>query len=591
MIVLGIHHGHDSSAAIVKDGVVIADVAEERFARLKHCKDFPLASIDYCLQAAGLESIRQVDRIACSNLHPTMELCAVLGYPVQKSPRDALAYMGKKVIGRPASEGENFKKSIKFLVDGIRGEKIMEPYSGYLQLPVYKDRYKVDPDKVVFMEHHLAHAASAYFTQPRNENSLIVTMDGSGNQVCTAVWQARGSFIRPVVKYFREASVGWSYSAVTEALGWWHGDGEGKTMGLAPYGDYSRCPGVLDKYFPEFDGKDLRKPSDLSKAKYWYERASTQFHLDEARDIEKLADQYGKENIAAEAQRKLESCVTEFLRGWIQETKIPHVAFSGGVFLSVKLNQRIWEMRNGLLDSQHIFPNAGDSGLAVGAALYAYYQERPFEGGDIKNLYWGPEYTDAEIENTLKAHKLEYQRCENAPKEAAELLAADKIVAWFQGRMESGPRALGNRSILMSPLKAENKDIINAEVKFREAFRPFCPSLHAEKRDVYLKNARDEYFMITSFDVTPEKKDKIPSVVHVDGTLRPQLVLKSENPRYWDLIDRFGELTDEYVILNTSFNIKGEPIIQTPREAIQCFFTGGLDALFLGNFKLVKKGA
>lgn len=304
--------------------------------------------------------------------------------------------------------------------------------------------------------------------------------------------------------------------------------------------------------------------------------------------MEKLAEKYGRENIASEAQRKLEDCVMNLVYGWAEKTKIKKVAFAGGAMLNVKLNQRIWNNRKDIITEQHIYPNPGDSGLAVGAALLQYNKFNNFVGFNLPDFYLGPSYADAEICNLLKSRKLKYQYVENPSRRAAELLADNKIIAWFQGRMETGPRALGNRSILMSPLKAENKDIINAQVKFREGFRPFCPSLLYEYRATYLKDYRDEFFMITSFDVAEDKKERIPAVVHVDGTMRPQMVKREINQLYWDLINEFGKITGEFIVLNTSFNIKGEPIINTPQEAIRCFYDGGLDALFLGSYLLQK---
>ncbi len=225
----------------------------------------------------------------------------------------------------------------------------------------------------------------------------------------------------------------------------------------------------------------------------------------------------------------------------------------------------------------------------MGAALCAYYQHnsnpKPYK---LDHLYYGPAYGNEEIKETLDARNLKYDYVENIEEYAAERLAKNKIVAWFQGRMESGPRALGNRSILVSANRPENKDIINARVKFREAFRPFCPSLLYERKDEYFENTREEPFMITSFTCKNAKRDNIPAVVHVDGTVRPQTVRKENNPRYWNLINYFGQKTGEYLILNTSFNIKGEPIICHPREAIRCFYDNGLDYLIMGNYVLSK---
>lgn len=562
MIVLGIHEGHDSAAAIVVDGKILADVQEERFSRVKHSNNTPINAIQYCLQAAGIESIEQVDLISTSWSTLPRRLSKLFGV------KDIDQKLARKVA----------KQFFGFV-----------PSAEKVKLPIYYPDFTNYPShNILTNDHHLVHAASAHYTRQKTDACLVFCLDGSGDKTCTSIWKAEGNKISLLKRYYREAAFGWAYSAVTEAIHWIHGDGEGKTMGLAPYGDFTKCQDVLDKYFPSFDGVELTKESEIGVASYWMESGSTQFHLDEANEIEKLVDEYGRENIAAEAQRKLEEETMKLVYSWIDKTGIKNIAFAGGVMLNVKLNQRIWNNREERIEEQHIYPNPGDSGLAVGAALLAYYQHNDFKGYDLKHLYQGPEYSNEEIKKILDIRKLNYEFVENPSLRAAELLAENQIVAWFQGRMESGPRALGNRSILMSPLRSENKDTINAWVKFREGFRPFCPSLLYEKRGDYLKDYRDEFFMITSFDVTDEKRDKVPAVVHVDGTLRPQMVRKDINPKYWELINAFGEITGEYIVLNTSFNVMGEPIIAHPKEAIKCFFDSGLDAIFIGNYLLTK---
>jgi len=568
MIVLGIHSGHDSSAALIKDDQILADVAEERFTRLKHCNQVPIKAILYCLKVAGLQSINDVDFVAVSGKQPPRDLEIVLGTYKYSTAKHHV----KKAINLALS------------VTGYAGLGMDRQ-----KLPLYyPDLNLRDSTKLIPVEHHLAHAASAFFTQKSPDRCLIFTIDGAGDGVSTAVWEGKGNSIKPIQKLYREASIGWAYSIVTEGLHWWHGDGEGKTMGLAPYGDSTNCTGVLDKYFPVIRKTEIVRPTNLGEGFYWAENGSTQFHFDEAYEVEKLIGIHGREAIAAEAQRKLEECVLQYVYGWIEKESCGRTAYSGGVFLNVKLNQRIWHGRGNKLTEQHIFPNAGDSGLAVGAALQVYYQHKPFHGHNLDHLYWGPEYSNDQIEKILRARSLVFRKVENPSAVAADLLAQNKIIGWFQGRMESGPRALGNRSILMSPLRPENKDVINARVKFREAFRPFCPSLLWEEGSTYLMDARDEFFMITSFDAQHDKRSKVPAVVHVDGTLRPQMVKQEVNPIYWDLIHRFGELTGEPILLNTSFNIMGEPIINAPSEAIRCFYDGGLDALMLGNYLLAK---
>jgi carbamoyltransferase len=565
MKILGIHSGHDSSAAILSDGEIIADVQEERFTRVKHCSNVPIKSIEYCLKKANINDITELDYISLSWENNPKGLNILFGLENNFSKKEKIAIGIARTF---------FGKSL-----GMSKEK----------LPIYYPDYSVfNKKRIINNNHHLVHAASAYYTTRSNDRCLIFTIDGAGDNICTAVWEGEGNEIKLLQKYYKEASIGWAYSVVTEGLHWIHGDGEGKTMGLAPYGDPDRCKGVLDRYFPAFEGEKLIKKSELGDSYYWKESGSTQFHFDEAREVEKLISEYGRENIAAEAQRKLEECVMNLVFGWARNTGIRKLAFAGGVFLNVKLNQRIWNNRRDLIEEQHIYPNPGDSGLAVGAALLEYYKHNEFRGYKLDDFYLGPEYSNEEIENLLKIRKLNYEYCENPSKKAAEMLADNKIVAWYQGRMETGPRALGNRSILMSPLKAKNKDIINAGVKFRESFRPFCPSLIYEKRHDYLEDCRDEFFMITSFDAKKEKISKIPAVVHVDGTVRPQMVKKDTNPLYWDLINEFGKITGEYIILNTSFNVMSEPIINNPKEAIKCFYDSGIDVIFLNNFMLKK---
>jgi len=563
MIVLGIHFGHDSSCAVVKDGQVIADAQEERFTRVKHCANVPTKSLAYCIKASGVSDVNEFDLIAYGGTKTPSRIETLLGLP-------------------PVLDKRRLVKQLLSYVGIQLGNSTMKP-------PVYMPDYTLkDVSRFHNVEHHLAHAAAAHYTRRTAEECLVFTIDGFGDGVSTAVWLAEGNKIKPLEKLFREASIGWAYSVVTEGLHWWHGDGEGKTMGLAPYGDPNKCQGILDHLFPKINGHNVKRPGDLLKFYTWDENGATQWHCEIAKDVEKLCDKYGRENIAAEAQRKLEECVMNYVFGWVRKTGIRRTAYSGGVLLNVKLNQRIWNARDGLVDEQHVFPNCGDGGLAVGSALEVYYRHHEFNGTELNHLYWGPEWSNKEIEKILESRGLKYKYVEDPPLEGAKLLADGKIIGWFQGRMESGPRALGNRSILMSPCKSENKDIINAKVKYREAFRPFCPSILYESRDTYLDDARDEFFMITSFDVKRAQRDKMPAVVHVDGTVRPQMVKNETNERYWRLINEFGNRTGIYAILNTSMNVKGEPIVNSPSDAIRCFYDTGIESLILGNFVLSK---
>jgi len=562
MNVLGIHTAHDSSAALVRDGRVVADVAEERFTRIKHYSGLPVHAIDYCLRSQNL-TMADIDAVAVPSAGSAPNLNFLFDLKGARRERTSRRAQGIAFVRGILKHGEE-------------------------KPPLYVKNFPMHPKtEIVHVEHHLAHAASAYYTNPTTEKQLIVTMDGVGDGVSTALWRGEHGKIEKLETFGTSASLGWFYGNVTEGLGWWHGDGEGKTMGLAPYGDFTKCQGVLDRFCPRFANGAVTEQHDFGRVGYWNESAAYQYHFDESYAIRDLIRTYGRENIAAEAQRVLEEQVKNIVFPWMQKEQTRNLSAAGGVMLNVKLNQRLWESGN--IDGHHTYANPGDSGLAVGAALYAYFQANPGAAiHPVEDVYWGPEYSNTEIEDVLKLRQLEYRRVDNVEEYAADQLANDKIVGWFQGRMESGPRALGARSILMSANRAENKDIINARVKFREAFRPFCPSLLWEKKEDYLEHPRDEFFMITSFTCKPGKRAQVPAVVHADHTLRPQTVKQGFNPRFWDLINEFGSRTGEYLLLNTSFNIMGEPIVNHPREAIRCFYDNGLDVLVLGDFVLEK---
>jgi len=565
MNILGVHIGHDSSAALVQDGRIIADVAEERFTRVKHYAGLPIKSIEFCLKYA---------RIDASKLD-------VVAFSKSIAPRGAKLLFPDLDLRRKDLRGWVKRAVFPIVTRDLRRTG----------LPVYLKPFRTGKSvEVEFVEHHEAHAASAYYTcgRPLSERVLVATLDGMGEGISCAIWRGENGRLEPLLKVGTQGSLGWFYSNVTEALGWWHGDGEGKTMGLAPYGDASTAKGVFDGYYPRFEEGRLVEPYDFGVLHSVEIAGARHHHLPDAVKFAALMSRYRPEDLAAEAQEILEREVMNLVLPWLRWEGTTSLACAGGVFLNVKLNQRIWY--SGHVKHHHIYPNAGDSGLAVGAALAAYHRREPYASlTPNDNLYKGPEYSEKEIEAILTARNIEFCRRDDFISVAANDLAQNKIVGWFQGRMESGPRALGNRSILMSANNPRNKDVLNARVKFREPFRPFCPSLLAEDREIYLKKARNEEFMITSFEVTDQKREKIPAVVHVDGSLRPQLVRLEANPLFYKLIKEFGRITGETLLLNTSFNIKGEPIICDPREAIRCFYDSGIDTLVLGPLVLRKR--
>lgn len=563
MLILGIHCGHDSAATLVNDGAIIADVAEERFTRIKHDSSFPYYSIVYCLEQARLHHLE----------------VAILVISGQKAPIDFERFFVHPDGGelQYSASSQRLKKAEQLLARPLAYE-----------LPIYMERLVLPSGcKIIYIEHHLCHAAASYFTSGYESDALILTMDGVGDGVSSAFWMGSGNFISPLKKWDSSASLGWFYSNVTEALGWRHGDGEGSTMGLAPYGDPSLLGTALSSYHPTFTNGDLTVAHDFGKPSVFNDHGFLHWHLPEAGVIHNLAQQFGNPNVAASAQAILEHEITALLSSWVSKTGANHICLGGGVFLNVKLNQSIHKQFN--KQAIWICPSPGDSGLAMGAALYAWHQH-----GDkpanlrLPHLYLGPTSQDEEIEALLKQRNLIFERLEDPAKKAAQLLASDYTVGWFQGAMESGPRALGNRSILMSARKMANKEILNSKVKFRESFRPFCPVILYDKKDQYLIDCDEAAFMIISFDAVKEKEQCIPAAIHIDGTVRPQVLKQETNPLFYKLVDEYGRLTGEYALLNTSFNLKNEPIVCSPREAIKCFYDSGMDALIIGSFLLQK---
>jgi carbamoyltransferase len=566
VIILGIGVGHDTAACVLSDGVLIANAAEERFSRIKHDSGFPDAAIAYCLKEAGITAWN-IDVVAIGGqfLPPSVERRFVL----TREQEQALA------AARPVAA-----KALQLLVR----PEMRDP-------PLYFPRLKLSPGcKFLFVDHHLCHAAAAYFTRGARDPCLVVTLDGVGEDVSTAIWRGERNNIVPLARWGREGSLGLFYGIVTEALGWQHGDAEGTTMALAPYGAAHKVGDRLAPFCPSFSDGHLDRPHDFGNGSVLNKNGCNHWHFADADAIASIAADCGRENVAACAQDMLETQVLDIVRHWAGTQGLRRLACAGGVFLNVKLNQRIWYEAG--LEEHWIFPDAGDTGLAVGAVLHAWHAlAQPTQTMRLEHLYYGPGFADDVVREILHARRLRFRETQDPVRDAAHLLADGKMIGWFQGRMECGPRALGNRSILMSPISPANKDILNARVKFRETFRPFSPSIAFEHKDEYLIGGREENFMITSFRVTAAKRDAIAAVVHVDGTLRPQTIKRETNPLYHRLIDQFGRLTGEYAVLNTSFNVKGEPIVCHPREAIRCFFDNGLDTLVIGKFILEKPGA
>ena len=550
MPTLGINISHDASAAITINGEIVASAAEERFSRAKNDGSFPEAAIQYCLDQCGL-SEGDID---------------VLALP---RPHDPLGDLSRLILPDDVYS--------KIDIANHRDKYPLWKRLFYLQ----------NIGQVYNIHHHKAHAASAYYTGGIYDKPvLIVTMDGAGNDYSNAIWLGKEGRIELLKAFPTASSIGWFYALATESLGWVASSQEWKLMGLAPYG--TPRPGRLDGFHPVFADGDLVTPHRFAWSTTM-ERGTFAYHGLGATALKKIADALGPEDFAAEVQRVSEEQAFNLILPWLKRTGARDIACSGGFFLNVKFNQKLWE--TGLLDSQWIFPDAGDSGLAAGAALFADFDRNPgLRRPKTRSMYLGPSYSTAEIEKILKERQIAYTKPADLPGAIADYLVQNRVVGFFQGRMELGPRALGSRSILMSPLKAANKDIVNSKIKFREAFRPFCPSLLAEKAHAYFDVWREELFMTTSFAVKPGAAERIPAVVHVDGTARPQMVIKETNPRFHAVISEFGKRTGEYIVMNTSFNLAGEPVVCSPRDALRTFFDSGIDVLVLEDCVIEKPG-
>jgi carbamoyltransferase len=431
-----------------------------------------------------------------------------------------------------------------------------------------------------FVDHHLAHAISAY-AYSGFDNAAVVVMDGRGAWEASSIWYGHDGYLDHVLTIPWPNSLGLFYAQFTQYLGFVPNSDEWKVMGLAPYGQ----PGVkLDEFI------------SLNHESY---RVNAPLLFDHNNGTSAIARRLGPErkpeseidgnfkDIAYAVQDACEVAMLALVKLATEKTRCRNICLAGGVALNSKANGKI--RGSGLMDNIFIQPAASDDGVALGAVLAPFMDH----GGrlplkPLRHAYLGPEYSDDEIEKALRTYKLHATKLSEVAGTTADLLAAGKIIGWFQGRMEFGPRALGHRSILADPRDPEMNAKVNNAVKFREWWRPFAPSLPREVAGDYLEHACDSPFMILTNPVRPEMRSVIPSVTHVDGSARPQTVERDINPLYWNLIIEFGKRTGVPVILNTSFNLRGEAIVNTPTDAVRTFFSSGMDALVIGSY-LVEK--
>ncbi|MCB0369026.1 MAG: hypothetical protein KDD45_06120 [Bdellovibrionales bacterium] len=534
---------HDSAAAVVVDGKIVATAEEERFNRIRHSRGNPRLAIDYCLSEAGL-SIQDIDVIAIAN---------------------------------------NPYAPFKRLRPNLYPTALVRDIINIIIFEYQKRKWiKESNAKVIFVDHHLAHAASTYYCSGFDEANVI-TVDGSGETESFAFYEGKGNKLRrvwdiPLGSVFAKKkgqSIGGIYTGVTNFLSLGL-HGEGKTMGLASYGK------------PTFDFSDILNIE--THKKFSINRKNIELKYREFKREKSDPITVDHKNLAASLQKALEDSIASLAKEAYDYNKIENFAFAGGVTLNCNTNTKV--LLEDFCKDLFVQPAANDGGLALGAALYASAESGEVMNERMPNAYYGPGYTNEEIEKILKNSKLKYTHHSDIEAVVAKLLTEGNIVSWFQGRMEVGPRALGNRSIIADPTIEGISDKINEDVKHREVWRPFAPSVAAEVASKYFEGVDktgESPFMLHTFYVRDEYRGMFPAITHVDGSSRIQTVRPDQNKRYHTLLKEIEKLNGHAMVLNTSFNDKGEPIVCTPQDAIRCYSATGIDALAIGNFLLKKE--
>ena len=565
MIILGVNFSNDAAAALVRDGEVVAAVAEERFSRRKHDRGFPRAAIDYCLREAGV-AIDGIDAVAFfwnPGRHletPSWKRSAVFG-----DHSEYLLSVANDLLPRFGAPVDHVDQRFA-LADGRRL-------------------------RIVYVNHHTAHAAAAFF-RSNFEDAAILTVDGYGERASTLVADGQGRTITPLLEVEFPHSVGSVYAAVTQYLGYRPNSGEGKVMGLADYGSDRFAERFAELIRPTDTGFEV----DLGFFQYFVARparVSPRFveRFGPPRAPESAPEQRHMD-VAFALQAATEQVLVHLARIARERTGRRRLCMAGGVALNCVSNTRI--VNEAGFEACYFHPAASDAGTSMGAALaVAHLIEDETRRIHPATDYLGPSYGEAEILAALERAGVPFSRPDDLPASladvAARLVANGFILSWFQGRAEFGPRALGNRSIVADPRRPEMKDVLNARVKFREWYRPFAPSVLEDRCGDFFDSSTPSPYMLRVYFTRPEKREILPAVTHIDGSARVQTVRPDQNARYHALIAAFGRLTGVPVVLNTSFNVRGEPIVNDPGHALRCFFTTDMDFLVLGDYLLEKR--
>ncbi len=572
MYTLGINAAfHDPAACLVKDGRVLAAAEDERFTHVKHGKrptpftayELPFHAIDYCLRKAGIR-LTDVDHVAYS-FDPWQLLGRRRGdetieLPLEPSahptPAEWLSGWDPLFLSSIVNAPRHLAGGVPHhLQDRFRGARFDGPYRWH------------------FVDHHVAHAASAFHASPF-ARAAVMTLDGRGERATTSYSVGTGNRLELLGQVNLPHSLGLLYEQVTSYLGFLHSSDEYKVMALASFGK--------PRFVKEF--REIVRPGAEGQYTIAPPRLAERFGSARRRGAEVEQRHY---DIAHSLQVVLEETVLH-LAHWLHKAAgASDLCLAGGVALNCVMNARLRD--RGPFQRIWVQPAAGDAGTALGAALWVDLTERGSEERSytMDHAFLGPAYGDREIEEFLRWSKLPYRRLANVAAATADLLVRDKVIGWFQGRMEFGPRALGARSILASPIHATMQARLN-EIKDREDFRPVAPVVLEEEAGNWFAGAGVSPFMLFVYDVLPDKADRIPAVRHVDGTARIQTINRAQNPVYYDLLKAFQARTGVPVLVNTSFNTRGEPIVCSPRDAVECFWTSPLDALVIGSFLLEK---
>jgi carbamoyltransferase len=587
MIILGINAYHgDAAAAVIRDGKLIAAVEEERFNRRKHCAGFPMEAVKYCLSAAKVR-VEDVEHVGVSR-DPSAHLHKKILFTAQRAARSFSGGGAKEQSEKP---GQGlFRQVADRLSNAAKVRDVREDLANALDVPKKSLRAKFHN-----VEHHRAHLASSFYVSPF-ERAALLSIDGFGDFISTRWGAGEGNSIEVLGQVEYPHSTGILYTATTQFLGFPHYGDEGKVMGLAPYG--------TPRYMEEF--RDIIRTDEdgrfrLNLEYFRHHAEGVEMSWDEGSPVigriysDEFAERFGpareqgalltdrERDIAASLQKRLEEVGFHILNHLQDRTGLTDLGLSGGVAYNSVMNGKI--LLNTPFRRVYVQPAAGDSGTAIGACYQIYNgllkQPRSFV---MEGAYTGPEFTNEEIIRELEHSELVYETYsdEELTKRAAKDIADGAVLGWFQGRMEFGPRALGNRSIVVDPRRADMKDILNERIKKREPFRPFAPSILEEHVGVYFEQTHPSPTMLMVYQIKPEQRALIPAVTHVDGSGRLQTVSRGVNDRYYQLISDFYELTGVPIVLNTSFN-ENEPVVCTPRHAIDCFLKTRMDVIYLGN--------